>query len=146
MTSAPGGYSISTDTEKLDIKVIHGYLTRSYWAHGISEEKVERSIRASLCFGLYYHGAQVGFARVLTDYVHTALLADVFVLEEHRGRGLGKWLVSNVVTYPDLQGLRRWTLATRDAHGLYRQFGFKPLAVPERFMQFDPPCNFGAEA
>jgi GNAT superfamily N-acetyltransferase len=130
-----GEYTISTDPARLDVDAIHAYLSRSYWAAGRSREAVAKSIQHSLCFGVYKGGAQVGLARVLTDYVVYAYLMDVYVLEEHQGQGLGKWLIATVTSHPDLQGIRRWTLATRDAHGLYRQFGFKALAEPERWME-----------
>ena len=134
-----GRYLISTDKERLDIGVVHGYLHRSYWAAGIPREVVERSIRGSLCFGLYEGEKQVGFARVITDEATFAYLGDVFVLEEHRGRGLGKWLVEVITTAPALQGLRRLLLATRDAHGLYAKLGFTPLSAPEMFMEIRNP-------
>ena len=119
-----GEYTISTDPAHLDLDVIHGFLSRSYWATGRSRERVERAIAASLPFGLYHRTGQVGFARVVTDHVVIAFLADVFVLEAHRGAGLGKWLVEVATGTPELRKVRRWLLGTRDAHGLYRQFGF----------------------
>ena len=130
-----GEYVISTDPRRLDLNVIHGFLAASYWAQGRSRERVSRSIEASLPFGLYHEGLQVGFARVITDHVVLAFLADVFVLEEHRGRGLGRWLVETVIRHPDLRGVRRWLLGTRDAHELYRGFGFgepRPNVLMER--------------
>ena len=130
-----GQYLVSCDPRRLNLDVIHGFLTQSYWANGITREKVENSMRHSLCFGLYDGDSQIGFARVLTDYTHSALLADVFVLESHRKKGLGKFLVGSALEHPDLHGLRRWTLATRDAHGLYAKLGFQPLSNPERFME-----------
>jgi GNAT superfamily N-acetyltransferase len=126
---------ISDDTALLDLDVIHGYLTRCYWAEGIPREVVERSIAGSLCFGAYEDGAQVGFARVVTDQATFAYLADVFVLETYRGRGVSRQLMEAIVSHPQLQGLRRWHLVTRDAHGVYAKFGFKPLAAPERHME-----------
>ncbi len=120
-----GRYRVSTDPRRVDMDVVHGYLTRSYWAEGIPRALVERSIHNSLCFGVYDDGRQVGFARVVTDRATYAYLADVFVLEEHRGRGLSKWLLECVLAHPELQGLRRWQLATRDAHSLYARFGFE---------------------
>jgi GNAT superfamily N-acetyltransferase len=119
-----GAYVISTDRARLDLDVIHGFLQRSYWAPGRSRERVALSIAHALPFGLYHGKAQVGFARVVTDHVVLAFLADVFVLEAHRGRGLGSWLCEVVTGLPALQGVRRWLLGTRDAHGLYRKFGF----------------------
>lgn len=137
--SSPGPITVDTDPARLDLAVVHGFLAESYWAKGIPLETVRRSIRNSLCFGLYEAGHQIGFARVVSDRATFAYLADVFVLESHRGRGLGKLLMDAVVAHPDLQGLRRWMLATRDAHGLYAQFGFTPLLSPERFMQLHDP-------
>jgi GNAT superfamily N-acetyltransferase len=133
------GYRISTDPSELHLSVIHGYLERSYWAAGIPEEVVRRSIENSLCFGVYRDTEQVGFARVVTDRATFAYLADVFVLEEHRGRGIGKWLVEAILSHPDLRGLRRWMLATRDAHELYRRYGFSELGRPEIFMEIVSP-------
>ena len=128
-------FAVSSDPGRLDVDVIHGFLARSYWAEGISREIVERSIRHSLCFGLYEWGRQVGFARMVTDRATYAYLADVFVLEAYRGRGLSSFLMEAVMAHPDLQGLRRFGLATRDAHGLYRKAGFSGLAMPERMME-----------
>lgn len=129
------GYEISTDRDRLDVDYIHAFLTTSYWSPGVSREVVERAIAGSLCFGLYAPGGgQAGFGRVVTDRATYAYLADVFVGEEHRGRGLGVWLVRTVLEHPDLQGLRRWALATADAHALYARFGFTAPAHPERFM------------
>jgi GNAT superfamily N-acetyltransferase len=130
-----GEYAISSDPERLDLEVVHDFLTNSYWAKGISEELVRRSIEHSLCFGVYHEQTQVGFARVITDRATFAYLADVFIVEQHRGSGLGKWLVEAIVTHPELRGLRRWILVTRDAHDLYRQYGFMSLRNPERFME-----------
>lgn len=136
-------YTISTDPQKMDVNVIYGYLSRSYWAEGRTKATVEKSLRNSLNFGVFDEkDAQVGFARVITDYATFAYLADVFILEEHRGHGLSKRLMETIMAHPDLQGLRRWSLATRDAHGLYEQFGFTPLSHPEIWMQkFDPTAN-----
>jgi GNAT superfamily N-acetyltransferase len=130
-----GEFEISTDGVRMDVAVIHGFLTRSYWAEGISESVVRRSIANSLCFGLFRAERQIGFARVVTDRATFAYLADVFILEEFRGRGLSKWMMEVITSHPSLQGLRRWLLATRDAHELYRQYGFKELASPGRFME-----------
>jgi GNAT superfamily N-acetyltransferase len=127
------GYVISTDPALLDVGMIHDFLAhRSYWAQEIPLELVRRSIEHSLCFGLYAGGEQAGFARVVTDFAVFAYLGDVFVLEAHRGRGLGTWLVETAVGCPELQGLRRWDLATNDAHELYRRFGF---------VEADPACS-----
>jgi len=129
------GFRVSDDEALLDIELIHSFLRGSYWATGIPREVVERSLRGSLCFGLYEGDAQVGFARCVTDRATYAYLADVFVIPSHRGRGLSKWLVECVLAHPDLQGLRRWSLVTRDAHGLYARFGFVPPRNPERYLE-----------
>ncbi len=129
-------YTISTDKAKLDISLIHQFLSQeSYWAQNVPLDIVQRSIENSLCFGVYCQGKQVGFARVITDQATFAYLADVFVVHEHRGKGVSKQLVETISTYPALQGLRRWVLATQDAHTLYAQFGFTALDKPEMFMQ-----------
>lgn len=130
-----GNFTISTNPAKLNFDTIYSFLTRSYWANTRPREVMERSIQHSLNFGIYVGEQQVGFARVVTDYATFAWLCDVFVEEAFRSEGLGKWLIETVVNYPELQGLRRWMLATRDAHGLYRQYGFTPLASPERWME-----------
>jgi GNAT superfamily N-acetyltransferase len=130
-----GEYLITTNPERVDVAVVHGFLAASYWAKEIPLEIFERSIEHSLNFSLYQGESQVGFARVITDYATFGYLGDVFVLESHRGRGLSKWLMEVVITHPELQGFRRWVLLTRDAHGLYEQFGFKPIAAPERYME-----------
>lgn len=130
-----GEYTISTDRHRLDLDVIHGFLVRSYWAEGRSRQRVAQAIEHSLPFGLYHRGTQIGFARVVTDYVVLAFLADVFVVEAYRGRGLGRWLVEVVTGLPELQSIRRWLLGTRDAHALYRKVGFgepKPGVLLER--------------
>lgn len=135
-----GEFSISTDPKQLDITVIHKYLsTDSYWAQGRTVDTVKRSIENSLNFGLYKGKQQIGFARIVTDYATFAWLADVFVLDTYRGRGLGKWLVEVILSHPDLQRFRRWVLATKDAHELYRQFGFIELKRPERWMERPDP-------
>jgi GNAT superfamily N-acetyltransferase len=129
------GYEVSTDPERLDLDVIHAFLKASYWSPGVPRDVVERSIANSLPFGLYAPtGEQAGFARAVTDRAAYAYLGDLFVTAEHRGRGLGRFLVSCVLAHPELQGLRRWALATADAHGLYRRFGFGPPAEPEIHM------------
>ena len=127
-------FEISTDRTRLDIDLIHGFLQNSYWAKGRRRTVVERSIRHSLCFGVYRGERQVAFARVVSDRAVFAYLMDVFVVPEFRGRGISKALMRAVVEHPDLQNLRVFLLATRDAHGLYAQFGFRPLAEPERWM------------
>jgi GNAT superfamily N-acetyltransferase len=134
-----GEFLVSTDPVRLDLDVIHGFLTNCYWAKGIPREVVARSIEHSLCFGVYDRSAQVGFARVVSDFATVAYLGDVFVLESHRGRGLSKWLMECIMRHPALQNLRRWMLLTRDAHGLYSQFGFAPLSSPERYMELHRP-------
>jgi N-acetylglutamate synthase-like GNAT family acetyltransferase len=131
---APEHYEISTDRGRLDVALIHDFLRSSYWAQGIPRAVVERSIEHSLCFGAYLDGRQVGFARVISDFAVIAYIADVFVVPERRGRGISKLLMRAILEHPDLQGLRRFLLATRDAHGLYAQFGFGPLTHPEYFM------------
>jgi len=130
-----GDTLISCDRQKLDVKRIHAFLTRSYWAERVSLELVERSIENSIPFGVYAGGDQVGFARVISDRASYAYLADVYIEEAYRGRGLSKLLMRAVMGHPELQGLRRWILGTRDAHGLYRQFGFTELQRPERWME-----------
>jgi GNAT superfamily N-acetyltransferase len=132
-------YEISTDPSRLQLEAIHAYLTRSYWSPGIPRDVVARAIANSLCFGIYQGDSQVGFARVVTDKASFAYLADVYVLEEHRGQGLSKRLVAFIQAHPDLQGMRRFLLATRDAHGLYAQFGFKAPARPDFFMEIRTP-------
>ena len=139
MTVSKEDYSISTDKEKFDIDFIHGFLTHSYWAESISKEIVERSIKGSLCFGVFNQDKQVGFARMITDCATFAYLADVFIDEKYRGNGLSKWLMEVILSHPELQSLRRMMLATRDAHGLYEQYGFTPLTNPERWMQIHNP-------
>lgn len=126
---------ITDDRARMDVTRIHDYLSRqSYWARGIPRERVERSIANSLCIGAFDEGRQVGFARVITDYATFAYIADVFVVASHRGRGVSKEIMQAILEHPELQGLRRWLLITRDAHGLYAQFGFTPLDAPERHM------------
>jgi GNAT superfamily N-acetyltransferase len=134
-----GEFMVSSDAKKLDLDVVHGFLKDCYWARGIPRAVVQRSLQNSLCFGVYHGRAQVGFARVITDRTTFAYLADVFILESHRKRGLGKFLMRCIMQYPELQGLRRWSLITRDAHQLYRQFGFQPLARPETWMELHNP-------
>ncbi len=128
-------FLVSTDKRRLDLAVIHGFLTTSYWAAGIPLETVRRSIEHALAFGVYTGEQQVGFARVISDYTTFAYIADVFILDTFRGQGLGLWLMECVVAHPNLQGLRRWTLFTRDAHGLYEKVGFKRSEAPERLME-----------
>lgn len=135
-----GEFVLSTDRQRLDLDVVHGFLTNCYWAKGIPRETVVHSIEHSLCFGIYDGtGAQVGFARVVSDFATVAYLGDVFVLDSHRGRGLSKWMMLCIMQHPALQGLRRWILLTRDAHGLYSQFGFTPLKSADRYMELHRP-------
>lgn len=136
-----GGFVATDDIARIDLGVIHAYLTRSYWAKGIPPETVRRCIQHSLCFGVYEvaAGAQVGFGRVISDRATYAYLADVFILEEFRGRGLSKLLMRAIMSHPDLQNLRRWMLMTRDAHSLYTIFGFTPLKDPMRAMERHDP-------
>jgi GNAT superfamily N-acetyltransferase len=139
------GFTISTDKARLDVPAIHDFLAHSsYWARDVPLSTVQKSIENSLCFGIYDGDKQVGFARVITDYAVFAYLADVFILEDYRGRGLAKWLMACIVSYPELQNLRRWMLATKDAHGLYAQYGFNSLSRPERFMEASQPAAQGS--
>jgi GNAT superfamily N-acetyltransferase len=139
-TYTQGDYYITTDRDKLDMAVIHDFLSNhSHWSKGIPIETVRKSIDNALNFGLYHHGKQVGYARLITDYATIAYLGDVFVLPEYRGRGLSKWLMEVVMSYPDLQGLRRWVLLTSDAHGLYEKTGWKRVARPELYMEWHNP-------
>ena len=129
-------YEVSTDKTRLDIDLIHNFLSKeSYWAKNIPRAVVERSIENSLCFGAYDGPQQVGFTRVVTDYAVFAYIGDVFVLPHHRGHGVSKMIMQAIRSHPDLQGLRRWHLLTRDAHALYRQFGFREIEVPARHME-----------
>lgn len=132
-------FTITTERQKIDLNYVHGFLARSYWAEGIPIETVRRSVEGSICFSVLYLNQQVGFARVITDEATFAYLADVFIDEKFRGKGLSKWLMDIIVSYPSLQGLRRFILATRDAHGLYSQFGFQPLNNVDRWMQIHNP-------
>lgn len=130
-----GNFCVSTDPDRLDIPAIHAYLSNSYWSPGIPIDIVQRAINGSLCFGLFHHGNQIGFARVISDRATFAYLCDVYVLDDYQKQGLGEWLMEVIVAHPDLQGLRRFVLVTRDAHGLYQRFGFRPLARPEGYME-----------
>ena len=130
---------VTTDPHRIDRDIVYGFLSQSYWARGIPREVLERALANSLCFSLFDGANQVGFARVATDRATFAYLADVFVLPTHRGRGLSKLLMDTIVAHPDLQGLRRWVLVTRDAHGLYGRYGFTPLAMADGYMErWDP--------
>ncbi len=135
-----GEYAIDTDKERLKSDVIQKFLEEdSYWAQGRKVEQTRRAIENSVCFGLYHGSEQVGFARVVTDFATFAYLGDVFVLKQFRGLGLSKWLMETIISHPDLQGLRRWVLATRDAHKLYEKYGFHALKFPERWMEKPAP-------
>jgi GNAT superfamily N-acetyltransferase len=141
---------VSDDPDQVDLDVVHGFLSRSYWAEGIPRKTVERSIAHSIPFGLYRSVPgkpllQAGFARVVSDHATFAYLADVFVLDVYRGQGLGAWLVECVLDHPELRSLRRWILATRDAHSLYRRFGWAPLASPDRFMERLPEGRYARD-
>ncbi len=146
--AAANGYEIATDPARLDIAAIHAYLTRSYWSPGIPFAVVERAVRNSLCFGLYEKasGAQVGLSRVVTDHATFAYLCDVYVLEEHRGRGLGKFMMRAVMAHPALSGARRAMLGTRDAHGLYAQYGFRAPPDDGVLMQLLRPDMYRSAA
>jgi GNAT superfamily N-acetyltransferase len=138
-----GEFLISTDPARLNLDVIYGFLTNCYWSKGIPREVVARSIEHSLCFGVYdSSGAQVGFARVVSDFATVAYLGDVFIVESHRGRGLSRSLMESITQHPALQGLRRWLLLTRDAHGLYQKFGFTPVKAPDRYMERHDPSVY----
>jgi GNAT superfamily N-acetyltransferase len=140
MESQKDGYTISTEKSRLDLETIHRFLSgEAYWAKNRSLEKTQTAIENSICFGVYEGQQQIGFARVVTDKGTFAYLGDVFILSEFRGRGLSKWLMEAIISHPELQGLRRWVLATRDAHGLYEQFGFSALKFPERWMELAAP-------
>ena len=139
-----GDHLISTDPSLLDVDLVSSYLSNeSYWARGIPRETVARSLGGSVVFGLYQKMHQIGFARVISDLATIAYLGDVFVLEPHRGQGLSKWLMESVLSHPQLQGLRRWILATRDAHELYQRYGFASLVSPEKFMELHDPGVYG---
>lgn len=140
-----GEFTVTDKREDLEIGTIHNFLRESYWAKGIPRSIVEKAINNSLCFGLYHHSNQVGFGRAVSDQATFAYLADVFLLSAYRGRGLGKWLVSCILAHPDLQGLRRWLLVTRDAHGLYEQNGFVSLRKPQWLMEINVPHIYQGE-
>jgi GNAT superfamily N-acetyltransferase len=138
-----GAYVIRTDPARIDVGAVHAYLTRSYWATGIPLEIVRRSLQHSVNFAILHGDQLAGFGRVITDRATFGYLGDVFVLEPHRGQGLSKWLMECVVAHPELQGFRRWVLLTRDAHGLYRQYGFRDLAHPDRYLERWSPDVYG---
>ncbi len=131
-------FLISTDPRKLQIEVIHKFLSNSYWAKGVAFETVKKSVENSFCFGIYKENNQIGFARVITDFTTFAYLADVFILEEFRGLGLSKWLLQVIIEYPELQNIRSWMLKTEDAHGLYKKFGFDKPEKVYRIMEYRP--------
>ncbi|MGI8811303.1 MAG: GNAT family N-acetyltransferase [Pyrinomonadaceae bacterium] len=135
-----GGFLITTDQQRLDLNTIHAFFVNdSYWAQNRTIEQTERAMENSICFGVFQAEKQVGFARVVSDLATFAYVGDVFILAEYRGHGLSKWLMETIVNYSELQGLRRWVLATRDAHGLYSQFEFAPLRHPDRWMERTAP-------
>ena len=134
-----GEFTVTDRREALDVDTVHRFLRESYWAKGVPRPIIEKAIDHSLCLGLYHESKQIGFARAVSDRATFAYLADVFVISAHRGRGLGEWLVSCVLAHPELQGLRRWLLATRDAHALYEKNGFVALRKPEWFMEINDP-------
>lgn len=136
ITVYQGEFCISTEKAKLNIDAIHGFLsTQAYWCLNIPKQTVEKAIAHSLCFGVYHNEQQIGFARIISDFATIAYLGDVYILQEYRGKGLSKWLMNTIMTFPHLQGLRRWILLTGDAHGLYRQFGWKDIADPLKWME-----------
>ena len=131
-----GEYTISTDNQRLNLAIIHDFISnQSYWGRGRRIQTVRRSLDHSLNFGIFKEDRQVGFARVVTDFATFGWIADVFILEEHRGQGLAKWLMESILSHPQLQGFRRWVLATKDAHELYQKFGFQELRRPERWLE-----------
>ena len=138
-------YGISFDKDDLQLEVIHGFLTKAYWSEGIPRETVKKAIKGSFCVGCYAEdGRQAGFARVITDHATFAYLADVFVLPDHTGQGLARKMVKGLLAHDDLQGLRRWALATADAHGVYETLGFKNIMQPELFMEINDPDIYRA--
>src|SRR5882757_6049487 len=140
ITVTKDDYLITTDKTKLDIGFLHSFLsTEAYWSKGIPLDTVIRAAENSLNFGLFHQDKQIGYARIISDYSTVCYLGDVFVIRAHRGKGLSKWLMQQVMAHPDLKGLRRWILLTGDAHGLYKQFGWKPIAHPERWMEVHNP-------
>ena len=134
-----GTYTVTTDRSRVDLDVVHGYLTQSYWCAGIKLETVRQAVANSIPFSLLEGEKQIGYARVITDSATIAYLGDVFVLPEHQGKGLGMWLIECVMAHPDFHGLRRWILLTRDAHSLYEKYGFTPIAKPDRWMEKHDP-------
>lgn len=146
MTTVKGEFSVSTDRQRLDLPFIHAYLSgESYWCQNIPFERVQMAADRSLNFGLYHLDRQIGYARIITDYARVAYLADVFIIADYRGKGLSKWLMEQIMAHPDLQGLLRWMLHTRDAHGLYREFGWGEAAKPETYMEIFIPGGYKKE-
>ena len=144
-TDTKNNYVISTDKRKIDIDYVHGFLSQSYWSPGVDIRVVKKAMKGSLCFGMYNRskqpfpgGGQVGYARIITDNATFAYLADVFIDKNYQGKGLGKWLIEVILAHPDLQGLRRILLATKDAHRLYEQCGFTSINNPERYIVYNP--------
>ncbi|MEO4004741.1 GNAT family N-acetyltransferase [Flavobacterium sp. CAU 1735] len=143
ITQTKGAFTISTDKSKLDIAVIHHYLSQeSYWSKDIPVARIQKSIENALCFGIFHGDQQVGYAKVISDFSTMAYLGDVFVLEAYRGQGLSKWLMETIMSHPELQDLRRWILLTADAHELYQKYGWKPIASPEKWMEIHRPDIF----
>ncbi|MDP4116298.1 MAG: GNAT family N-acetyltransferase [Bacteroidota bacterium] len=139
-------FIITTDKSKLDTSVIHDFLSNhSYWSRNIPLEKVKTAFDNSLNFGLFHNSRQIGYARVISDFSQIAYLADVFIVEEYRGRGLSKWLMQTIMSHPNLQGLRKWVLVTKDAHELYKKFGWQPISSPEKWMEKVNP-DFGNDS
>lgn len=130
-----GGFTVTTDKEKIDIDILHNFLNQSYWANGRTKQTIVTSIENSLCFSMFKGEKQIGFARVITDYATFAYLCDVYIEEDYRGNGLGIWMLECILNYPNLLDLKKWLLATRDAHELYRKFGFYSLSNPEKYME-----------
>ena len=138
-------FTLSTDPARLDLDMIHGFLSTCYWSRGIPRDRMERSFRHSLPYGVYHGKEQVAFARVVTDFATVGYVGDVFVLEPWRVRGLSRWMMECMLAHPELQGFRRWFLLTRDAHGLYAKLGFTPLAAPDRWMEKWTPDAYGGQ-
>lgn len=130
-----GGFTVTTDKEKIDIDILHNFFNKSYWANGRTKQTIIASIENSLCFSMFKGEKQIGFARVITDYATFAYLCDVYIEEDYRGNGLGIWMLECILNYPNLLDLKKWLLATRDAHELYRKFGFSSLVNPEKYME-----------
>lgn len=140
LTVLKDNYSITTDRCKMDLKAIYDYLSiESYWSKGIPLETFKTSVKNSLNFGVFHQNKQIGFARIISDFATMAYLADVYILTEHRGKGLSKWLMEIILSHPDLQGLRRWILLTKDAHELYKKFGWKELKDPSKYLELHDP-------